>query len=199
MESLVPYASGILGLLLLTSFIKLLTALSILRFGLGLEGVSFGLVTLALALVLSLVGIESKLGPNSIASIFDGSLALSGEVVAARFKPALEARADPEVSSRLMSAKRDPGKPDEKSKLEGQVQPFSILLASYVITELRDALKIGLMLIIPFIVIDLAVINILAMLGLAQLTHQALAIPLKLLLFLLIDGWSMVSFKLLGV
>ena len=68
-----------------------------------------------------------------------------------------------------------------------------ILLPAFLLTELSEAFQIGVLILLPFVVIDLVVAAILATLGLTTLTPGAVALPLKLLLFVLVDGLSTLS------
>ncbi len=65
-----------------------------------------------------------------------------------------------------------------------------VLAPSFTLSELTDAFKIGFLLYIAFIVVDLIIANVLLALGLNQVTPTNVAIPFKLLLFVVMDGWS---------
>lgn len=65
-----------------------------------------------------------------------------------------------------------------------------ILIPAFVVSELQTGYEIGFLIYIPFVVIDLLVSNLLMALGMQQVSPQTLTIPLKLLLFVLIDGWG---------
>ena len=67
---------------------------------------------------------------------------------------------------------------------------FLILVPSFTITELTSAFKIGFLLYLPFIVIDLIVSNILLAMGMMMVSPMTISLPFKLLLFVLINGWS---------
>jgi type III secretion protein R len=65
-----------------------------------------------------------------------------------------------------------------------------ILIPSFVVAELQTGYEIGFLIYIPFVVIDLLVSNLLMALGMQQVSPQTITVPLKLLLFVLIDGWA---------
>jgi type III secretion protein R len=65
-----------------------------------------------------------------------------------------------------------------------------VLAPAFTLTEMTDAFKIGFLLYIAFIVIDLIIANVLLAMGLNQVTPTNVAIPFKLLLFVVMDGWS---------
>ncbi|MCR5468431.1 MAG: flagellar type III secretion system pore protein FliP [Lachnospiraceae bacterium] len=70
--------------------------------------------------------------------------------------------------------------------------PFSILIPSFIISELRTAFIIGFLIYIPFIVIDMVVSSILMSMGMMMLPPTTISLPFKVLLFVLADGWNLV-------
>jgi flagellar biosynthetic protein FliP len=70
--------------------------------------------------------------------------------------------------------------------------PFTILVPSFVISELRTAFQMGFMIYIPFIVIDMVVASILMSMGMFMLPPVTISLPFKILLFVLADGWHLV-------
>ena len=69
--------------------------------------------------------------------------------------------------------------------------PFSVLLPSFVTSELKTAFQIGFLIFLPFIVIDLVVATVLMSLGMMMLSPTIISLPFKLLLFVLVDGWAL--------
>ena len=72
-----------------------------------------------------------------------------------------------------------------------EAQPFVVKLAAFVLSELKTAFQIGCMLFIPFLVIDIVVASLLMSMGMMMLSPLVISLPLKLLLFVLVDGWSL--------
>ncbi len=70
--------------------------------------------------------------------------------------------------------------------------PMRVIVPAFVVSELRIAFSIGFLLFIPFLVIDLAVAALLNALGMIMLPPTAIALPFKLLIFVLADGWSLI-------
>ena len=70
--------------------------------------------------------------------------------------------------------------------------PFSLLLPSFVTSELKTAFQIGFLLFIPFLIIDLVVASILMSMGMMMLSPMIISLPFKIMLFVLIDGWSLI-------
>jgi flagellar biosynthetic protein FliP len=69
--------------------------------------------------------------------------------------------------------------------------PLTILLPAFITSELKTAFQIGFLLFLPFLVIDMVVASVLMSLGMMMLSPMLVALPFKLLLFVLVDGWSM--------
>jgi flagellar biosynthetic protein FliP len=70
--------------------------------------------------------------------------------------------------------------------------PNSVLIPSFIISELRTAFQIGFLLFIPFLVIDLVVSSILLSMGMMMLPPIMISMPFKILLFVLVDGWNLI-------
>jgi type III secretion protein R len=204
METLPPYLVGLLAILLLSAFVKIFTTLSILRLGLGLEGASFGLVFAAFSFVLSILVIEPQLAPiGGLAGVISpqSKVVLPIEET---FRPFLEKQADPvavvkiaKLTHKLKTSTEAQAAPSDAAPTVGTMG-FSALASAFLLSELSRALYLGLLFIVPFLVLDLLIVNALLALGVTQLSHRVVAIPLKLLLFFAVDGWSLVTEKLLG-
>jgi len=73
------------------------------------------------------------------------------------------------------------------------VDDFIVLVPAFVISELKEAFQIGFIIFIPFLVIDMVVANILMALGMMMLSPTTISLPFKLLLFVLVDGWYLIT------
>ena len=69
--------------------------------------------------------------------------------------------------------------------------PFSVLMPAFVTSELKTAFQIGFFIFIPFVVIDLVVASVLMAMGMMMLSPMIISLPFKIMLFVLIDGWSL--------
>jgi len=76
--------------------------------------------------------------------------------------------------------------------------PISILVPAFVTSELKTAFQIGFLLFIPFVVIDLVVASTLMSMGMMMLSPMLVSLPFKLMLFVLVDGWSLLMSTLAG-
>ena len=70
---------------------------------------------------------------------------------------------------------------------------FIIIVPAFVITELTRAFQIGFIIFVPFLVIDMVVSNILMALGMQMLAPTTISLPFKILLFVLVDGWYLIT------
>jgi len=72
-------------------------------------------------------------------------------------------------------------------------EDFMVIIPSFVISELKEAFQIGFIIFMPFLVIDMVVANILMALGMQMLSPTTISLPFKLLLFVVIDGWYLIT------
>ena len=79
-----------------------------------------------------------------------------------------------------------------------QDTPFSLLLPAFVTSELKTAFQIGFLVFIPFVIIDLVVASVLMSMGMMMLSPMIISLPFKIMLFVLIDGWALISGTLVG-
>ncbi len=70
--------------------------------------------------------------------------------------------------------------------------PFSILLPSYLTSELKTAFQIGFLIFIPFLIIDIVVASLLMSMGMMMLSPMIISLPFKIMLFVMVDGWTLV-------
>ena len=82
-------------------------------------------------------------------------------------------------------------KPKDRATLTDE--DFSIIVPAFVISELKEAFQIGFILFVPFLVVDMVVANILMALGMQMLSPTTISLPFKVLLFVLVDGWFLIT------
>jgi type III secretion protein R len=195
--SLVP-----LLLMAATSFVKVAVVLSLVRNALGTPEVPSGAVVTVLAVILSayvMAPVASEIIPRWAAASprIDLDDPLAGDSRAAVFDAFGASK--PPLASFLA---RNAGQPERALflRLAGRAAALAptgddliVLLPAFLITELKEAFQIGLLVLLPFVVIDLVVSNILLALGMVMLPPGAVALPLKLLLFVAADGWYVLS------
>jgi type III secretion protein R len=203
-----------LVLLTLTSFVKLSVVLSLVRNAIGAPEAPSGLVVTGLSLVLTffvmapvavdMIHAAATPAPAPIApapgSIDDAVRTL----VPAQYQPELDAAERGLAPLRGFLAKHAAQKDRETfvelaTKLghHAQGDELWVLAPAFITTELREAFAIAILIFIPFLVIDLVVALGLASLGLSTTSPQTVALPLKLLLFVAVDGWRLLLDSLL--
>jgi flagellar biosynthetic protein FliP len=184
-------------LLLCTSFTKIFVVLSITRNALGLTNVPPNQVLAGLALFLSLFimgpvasdvnneGIQPYLnGDKTQSQAFDDGVKPLREFMLKQTRPE-------EIA--LFTKVAGHGKPAKPEDV-----PLSTLVPAFALSELRAAMLIGFVIFIPFLVIDMVVSASLMSLGMMMLPPVTVALPFKLLLFVLANGWGLLITALVG-
>ena len=77
------------------------------------------------------------------------------------------------------------------AEVQGAEVPLTVLVPAFVTSELKSAFQIGFMIFIPFLIIDMIVASVLMSLGMMMLSPVLVALPFKLMLFVLADGWNL--------
>jgi type III secretion protein R len=183
-----------------TSFLKISLVLLVLRNAIGVQQVPPTLAIYGIALSLSVFVMAPTLHSvgnelANVASTSNRTDVMASAPLIDRVRIAVEpmrtfmsrfARPD-QLQSILDSAKRL--WPPEFAK-DASKKDFLILLPAFVISELQTGYEIAFLIYVPFVVIDLLISNLLMALGMQQVSPQTISIPLKLLLFVMVDGWS---------
>ncbi len=177
-------------LLMMTGFTRIVIVLSLLRQALGTQSSPPNQVIVGLSLFLTLF----VMGPTLDRVYNDAYLPYSKNTLA--FEQALEKA---EAPMRQFMAKQtrqsDLALFVRLAKLpagtSAQAVPLRVLVPAFVTSELKSAFQIGFMIFIPFLVIDIVVASVLMSLGMMMLSPVLVALPFKLMLFLLADGWNL--------
>ena len=191
---------GLLPFLLIavTSFVKFAVVISLLRNALGIQQIPPNIVIYSIALVMTAyvmlpVGIQSG---KVISTALERKAPVLGEIqkIAEPFADFTQIFADSrEVDFFRDSAKRMWGEDTAREVLDAEAKPLTrmvVLMPAFMVSELSRAFQIGFLLYLPFIVIDLIVANVLLALGMSSLSPVTVSLPLKLLLFIGLDGWK---------
>ena len=184
-------------LLSLTAFTRIAVVLFLLRQGLGSHTAPPNLVLMGLAVLLTIFVMSPALktiDSEAYQPYLAGALA---------FNAAAEKAAQPLKSFMLRQTRgEDLGlfTGDDKTVDPKQVDsvPLAALAPAFLTSELKTAFQIGFMVVLPFLVIDLVVAAVLTALGMIMLPPQLVSLPLKLLLFVTVDGWHLLVGSLLG-
>lgn len=184
-------------LLMTTSFTKVFVVLALTRNALGLQGTPPTQVLAGLALFLSLfimgpvlsemndVGLQPYLaGDVTFSQGLDSALGPLREFMLAQTR---------ESDIALMTRAADAENPASPAEV-----PLTTLMPAFMLSELRAAFIIGFVIFVPFLVIDLVVSGALMSMGMMMLPPVMVSLPFKLLLFVLVDGWSLIITALVG-
>lgn len=187
-----------------TSYVKISVVFSLLRNALGAGQVPGATVVAALAAILSLyvmapVGARIAEEAEPFAAAIDPSHPLDDlDALTALFEAGsrpLRAFLDRHSGEReqglFLELARQARPEAERDELSAE--DLLVLLPSFLVTELTEAFQIGFLVFLPFLVLDLVVANILMSLGMHSVDPGRIAMPLKLLLFVLVDGWYLLS------
>ena len=187
MTALTILPSLVLGM---TSFTRVIIVLSILRQAMGTQQTPPNQVLIAIALFLTffiMAPTFETLYDDAISPYLEGQMsadiALSdGTNVMKRFLVENTRVTDLNMFSDMVGI----------SNYESSEEvPLSVLLPAFITSELKTAFQIGFLLFLPFLVIDMVIASILMSLGMMMLSPMLVAMPFKLLLFVLVDGWAM--------
>lgn len=182
-------------LLLLTGFTKIVVVLGLTRNALGLQNIPPNQVLVGLALFLSVF-----LAAPTIATV--NKVAVSpwehGRINATQAYRAAEAPIRVSLARQTGTAELAMLESATNTKQRSPAQaPLADLIPAYLLSQLRSAFLIGFVVFIPFLVIDLLVSATLMSMGMMMLPPTLVSLPFKLLLFVLVDGWTLVVHALL--
>ena len=178
-------------LLMMTSFTRIIIVLSILRQALGTAQTPSNQILIGLSLFLSLF-IMAPVFTQAYQEAYQPYMSeqIDGEQALAKlqqpfrsFMMAQTREDDIGLFSRIA---------DHEPYATPEEVPFSVLMPAFLTSELKTAFQIGFMLFIPFLIIDLVVASVLMAMGMMMLSPLIISLPFKLMLFVLVDGWSLV-------
>jgi flagellar biosynthetic protein FliP len=187
MTAITVIPSLILGM---TSFTRIIIVLSILRQALGTQQTPPNQVLIAVALFLSfyiMSPVLSEIYQTALDPYLSGSVEANEAItrVSSIMHDFLILNTRSETIRMFADLRgiQDFASPEDV--------PFSILLPSFITSELKTAFQIGFLLFLPFLVIDMVIASVLMSLGMMMLSPMLISLPFKLLLFVLVDGWAM--------
>lgn len=179
-------------LMMVTSFARFLIAFSFLRVGLGLQTTPNNLILVSLALFMTLF----VMGPTLQKAWDEGVKPMVENKISqqdgytrttAPFRAFMQANVrDKDLALfQEMSSQRF----GEQNKIESD--DLRVLVPAFMISELRRGFEIGFLVTLPFLVIDLVVATIMTSMGMMMMPPTVVSLPLKVLFFVLVDGWSL--------
>lgn len=177
-------------LLGMSAFTRIIIVLSILRQAMGTQQTPPNQVLIAVALFLSFFVMQpvlTQVYDGALAPYLDGTMAPQAAIQAAWEKLSAFMLANTRQNDLLMFSQLAGDGP----YADNTAVPVSVLLPSYITSELKTAFQIGFLLFLPFLVIDMVIASILMALGMMMLSPMIVSLPFKLLLFVLVDGWAL--------
>jgi len=177
-------------LLSMTSFTRIVIVLSILRQALGTPTTPPNQVMIGLALFMTLFIMSPVLDQSwkdGVKPYLDGAIAaepaFERTVAPLRGFMLKQIRDEDLATFARISGRGEFATPDDV--------PLSVLIPTFITSELKTAFQIGFMVFIPFLIIDLVVASVLMSMGMMMLSPMLVSLPFKIMLFVLVDGWSL--------
>ncbi|SPT69933.1 Flagellar biosynthetic protein fliP precursor [Anaerobiospirillum thomasii] len=177
-------------IIMMTSFTRIIVVLAILRQALGLQSSPSNQILIGLTLFLSLYIMapvfdeiyEEAIVPYANEEIQARDALVLMQKPMHRFMLAQTRMSDLNAFAEYANVKVD----------NLQEMPLRVLIPAFMVSELKTAFQIGFMLFLPFLIIDLVVASILMAMGMMMLSPMIVSLPFKLMLFVLVDGWSLI-------
>ena len=177
-------------LLLMTCFTRVAIVLSFVRSALQLQGTPANQIIIGLSLFITyfvMAPVWENINRDALAPYqaqkITGPQAL--DLASGHIRNFMLKQTRPkDVELFVAMAKMEPTAPDKL--------PLRVVIPGFIISELRTAFQMGFLIFVPFILIDLVVATVLMSMGMMMMPPATISLPLKLLLFVLVDGWSLV-------
>lgn len=177
-------------LMLMTCFTRFIIVLSIVRQAIGLQQSPPNPVLVGVALCLTLLvmrPVGQEIYTTAYVPFETDQITLQQSLTESKH-----------ILSRFMLAQTSSSSLDTMIELSGEARPndlknldFFVLLPAFVLSELKTAFQIGFMIFIPFLIIDLIVASVLMAMGMMMLSPMMISLPFKLMVFVLVDGWTL--------
>ncbi len=183
-------------LVMMTSFTRIVVVLSLLRSALGVQQSPPNSVIISLALFMTVFIMTptlTQIYDTAIAPLVDEQIdeaeALERAAVPVRAFMLKQVREKDLLLFLDLSGNERPESPE--------ATPMQVLIPAFIISELRRAFEIGFLLFVPFIVVDMVVASVLMSMGMMMLPPIMISLPFKLIFFVLVDGWHLVTGSLI--
>lgn len=179
--------------IMVTCFPFLVTVLSILRQAIGLQQSPPNMLIVSLALFLTYFIMEpvfTEAWENGIAPLTNEQIDVETAFVRtlAPFRGFMAARLDPDTFFAMAELR-----PDTMEAKPTPDAPLSVLIPSFLLSEISRAFQIGFLVFLPFLIIDLVVAAILMSMGMMMVPPAVVSLPFKLAFFVVADGWSLIA------
>lgn len=191
--ALITVLSLVPGLaIMVTCFPFIVTVLSILRQAIGLQQSPPNMLIVSLALFLTYFVMEPTFASawaNGVQPLINGDTNVTAALQAtiAPFRAFMAARLDPATYDAMRALR-----PDTAALPVGQA-PLSVLMPSFLLSEIQRAFEIGFLIYLPFLIIDLVVAAVLMSMGMMMVPPAVVSMPFKLAFFVVANGWSLIA------
>lgn len=178
-------------LLMVTSFTRIIIVFSLLRQAMGLQQTPPTQIVVSLSLILTIFIMEpygKKSWEEGIKPYMDEKIGYE-IAIEKGLKPFKEFMIKNTRESDLALFYRIKKEPNPKNIDD---VPLTLLMPSFIVSELRTAFEIGFLIFLPFLVIDIIVASILMSLGMMMLPPVMISLPIKIIFFIIIDGWQLI-------
>ncbi|GGB01140.1 flagellar type III secretion system pore protein FliP [Allosediminivita pacifica] len=189
--TLLSLAPGIA--IMITCFPFLVTVLSILRQAIGLQQSPPNMLIVSLALFLTYFVMEpvfTQAWQNGLQPLIDERIAVEDAIPAtlAPFRDFMAGRTDPATFEAMADLR-----PDAEGLTLAPDAPLSVLVPSFMLSEIARAFQVGFLIFLPFLIIDLVVAAVLMSMGMMMVPPAIVSLPFKLAFFVIADGWSLLA------
>ena len=184
-------------LLMMTSFTRVIIVLSLLRQALGTAQTPPNQILLGIALFITIfimTPVFTQVYEDAIVPYSDDEISLEVALDAAQI-PVKTFMLRQTRQQDLQTFVSISDNPDIDAPID---TPLTVLVPAFITSELKSAFTIGFMLYIPFVIIDMVVASVLMSMGMMMLSPMIISLPFKLLLFVSVDGWTLLMTSLTG-
>ncbi|AHK78831.1 flagellar biosynthesis protein FliP [Ectothiorhodospira haloalkaliphila] len=184
--SLLPAA-----LIMLTAFTRIIIVLGILRQGIGTTQTPSNQILIGLALFLTffvMAPVFQAVNEEAVQPFVAEEISQE-EMVQRAWEPMRDFMLEQTRETDIAMFARIAGYESFESPEE---VPFSVLVPSFITSELKTAFQIGFLILIPFLIVDLVVASVLMSMGMMMLSPLIISLPFKIMLFVLVDGWALI-------
>jgi len=182
--------------IMVTCFPFIVTVLAILRQAIGLQQSPPNMLMVSLALFLTYFVMEpvfTEAWVDGIAPLMDGVIPVE-EAFFRTMDPLrvfMTARVDGDTLAELAALR-----PDLDPMVNGMEAPLSVLVPSFLLSEMQHAFQVGFLIFLPFLIIDLVVAAVLMSMGMMMVPPAIVSLPFKLAFFVVADGWALIAASL---
>jgi flagellar biosynthetic protein FliP len=178
-------------LIMVTTFTRFIVALSFLRSGLGLQGAPANLVLISLSLFMTFFVMAptfDRAWQNGLKPLMDNQISQQEALaaVAEPFREFMLGQVREKDMALFEGLSKGRFEVTDRSKAD-----LRLLIPAFMISELRRGFEIGFLIVLPFLVIDMIVATLTMSMGMMMLPPSVISLPVKILFFVLIDGWNL--------